>query len=52
MLYIGKYISLCQGDPIGAGIFVAITWPPEIKEIILKSLSIGIFVQTVKRDNV
>ena len=28
------YIRLCQGDPIGSGIFVAITGPPEMKEII------------------
>ena len=39
----GKYISLCQGHPIGAGIFVAITGPPEMKEITEKVYQLSFF---------
>ena len=44
----GKYIRLCQGDPIGAGIFVAITGPPEMKEIIEKVYQLSCFYKRCK----
>ena len=46
----GKYIRLCQVDPIGAGNFVAITGPPDMKEIIVTVYQLSFFLQTVQRD--
>ena len=45
----GKYISLCQGHPIGAGIFVAITGPPEMKEITEKFINCHFFTNGAER---
>ena len=42
------YIRLCQGNPIGADIFVAITGPPEMKEIIIKVYQLSFFINGAK----
>ena len=39
---------MCQGDPIGVGIFVAITGPPEIKEMIKKVYQLSFFTNGAK----
>ena len=48
----GKYTRLCQGDPIGAGILVAIMGPPEMKEIILKFYELSFLYKRCKGINV
>ena len=42
------YIRLCQGDRIGTDIFVAITGPPEMKEIIVKNYQLSFFTNGAK----
>ena len=43
------YIRLCQGNPIGTDIFVAITGPPEMKETIIKVYQLSFFTNGAKR---